>query len=40
MLVMVMIFNNSNFPARTTIEVSRLPLNALVEIDCIALLDK
>ena len=33
-------FNNSNFPARTTIEVSRLPLNALVEIDCIALLDK
>ena len=33
-------FNNSNFPARTTIEVSRLPLNALVEIDCIALIDK
>ena len=33
-------FNNSNFPARTTIEVSRLPLNALVEIDCVALLDK
>ena len=33
-------FNNSNFPARTTIEVSRLPLDALVEIDCIALLDK
>lgn len=33
-------FNNSNFPARTTIEVSRLPLNALVEIDCVAFLDK
>ena len=33
-------FNNSIFPARTTIEVSRLPLNALVEIDCVALLDK
>ena len=33
-------FNNLNFPARTTIEVSRLPLNALVEIDCVALLDK
>ena len=33
-------FNNSNFPARTTIEVSRLPLDALVEIDCVALLNK
>ena len=33
-------FNNSNFPVRTTIEVSRLPLNALVEIDCVALLNK
>ena len=33
-------FNNSNFPARTTIEVSRLPLDALVEIDCVAILNK
>ena len=33
-------FNNSNYPSRTTVEVSRLPMNALVEIDCIALLNK
>ena len=25
-----------NFPARSTVEVSRLPLNALIEMDCIA----
>lgn len=33
-------FDNLIYPARTTIEVSGLPLNALVEIDCIALLNK
>tara|TARA_B100001250_G_scaffold405392_1_gene422811 strand:+ start:2691 stop:3077 length:387 start_codon:yes stop_codon:yes gene_type:complete len=33
-------FNNSNYPSRTTVEVSKLPMNALVEIDCIALLNK
>jgi 2-iminobutanoate/2-iminopropanoate deaminase len=32
--------DNLNFPARTTIEVNGLPLNALVEIDCIAFLNK
>lgn len=29
-------FEEGNYPARTTIEVSKLPLNALVEIDAIA----
>jgi 2-iminobutanoate/2-iminopropanoate deaminase len=33
-------FENLSFPARTTIEVKGLPLNALVEIDCIAILNK
>ena len=32
-------FNDNSYPARTTVEVSRLPMNALVEIDCIACLD-
>ena len=32
-------FNDNSYPARTTIEVSRLPMDALVEIDCIACLD-
>ena len=29
-------FNNNEFPARSTIEVSKLPMGASVEIDCIA----
>jgi enamine deaminase RidA (YjgF/YER057c/UK114 family) len=29
-------FGNTNFPARSTIEVAGLPLGARVEIDCIA----
>ena len=29
-------FSNTNFPARSTIEVAGLPLGARVEIDCIA----
>ena len=33
-------FDGLSFPARTTIEVKGLPLNALVEIDCIAFLNK
>ncbi len=33
-------FEDLSFPARTTIEVKGLPLNALVEIDCIAILNK
>ena len=33
-------FDGLSFPARTTIEVKGLPLNALVEIDCIACLNK
>ena len=32
-------FNDNSYPARTTVEVSRLPMDALVEIDCIACLD-
>ena len=32
-------FNDNSYPARTTIEVSRLPMDALVEIDCVACLD-
>ena len=32
-------FNDTSYPARTTVEVSRLPMDALVEIDCIACLD-
>lgn len=31
-------FKNYEYPARTTIEVSALPLGALIEIDCIATL--
>ncbi len=33
-------FDGLSFPARTTVEVRGLPLNALVEIDCVAYLDK
>ena len=33
-------FDGLSFPTRTTIEVKGLPLNALVEIDCVAYLDK
>ena len=29
-------FGDNEFPARTTVEVSELPLGALIEIDCIA----
>ena len=29
-------FDEKEFPARTTVEVSELPLGALIEIDCIA----
>ena len=29
-------FGENEFPARTTVEVSELPLGALIEIDCIA----
>ena len=29
-------FGEKEFPARTTVEVSELPLGALIEIDCIA----
>ena len=29
-------FNETVFPARSTVEVSRLPLDALVEIECVA----
>ncbi len=29
-------FGHNEFPARTTVEVSELPLGALIEIDCIA----
>ena len=32
-------FKGNSYPARTTVEVSRLPMDALVEIDCIACLD-
>ena len=32
-------FNDNSYPARTTVEVSRLPMDALVEIDCVACLD-
>ena len=32
-------FNDNYYPARTTVEVSRLPMDALVEIDCVACLD-
>ena len=32
-------FHDNSYPARTTVEVSRLPMDALVEIDCIACLD-
>ena len=32
-------FDGNSYPARTTVEVSRLPMDALVEIDCIACLD-
>ena len=32
-------FTDCSYPARTTLEVSRLPMDALVEIDCIACLD-
>ena len=31
-------FDNSEFPARSTVEVSRLPMDARVEIECIAFL--
>ncbi len=31
-------FKDNEYPARTTIEVSALPLGALIEIDCIATL--
>ena len=30
-------FNSSSYPARTMIEASRLPLNASIEIECIAI---
>ena len=30
-------FGNIEYPARSTVEVSGLPLNALVEVECIAL---
>ena len=33
-------FDGLSFPARTTIEVKGLPLNALVEIDCVACSNK
>jgi len=33
-------FNHATPPARQTIEVSRLPLDALIEMSCIALLKK
>ena len=32
-------FNDNSYPARTTVEVSCLPMDALVEIDCVACLD-
>ena len=32
-------FNDNSYPARTTVEVNRLPMDALVEIDCVACLD-
>jgi len=31
-------FGNIDFPARSTVEVSALPLGAMVEVDCIAFL--
>ncbi|MBI90228.1 MAG: reactive intermediate/imine deaminase [Candidatus Marinimicrobia bacterium] len=31
-------FGDADFPARSTVEVSALPLGALVEVDCIAFL--
>lgn len=33
-------FQEGNFPARTAIEVAKLPLNALIEIEVIAKVDK
>jgi len=33
-------FNDLSFPARTTVEVRGLPLDALVEIECVAYQDK
>ena len=33
-------FGGLSFPARTTVGVKDLPLNALVEIDCVAYIDK
>jgi len=36
-LAFISFFRDLDFPARTTIEVSGLPLGAMVEIDCIAI---